>query len=116
MQANWGLYNLGRQDTNKTVSNVFSFIAKAVNYTNLDISVYPLNNVSEGGVFNNHSYLWSPIPSPNISAQGAGGGILPALATKIKTPPQDSRARDMVNGSVILGLLLAIVGAWVLLK
>jgi hypothetical protein len=116
MQANWGLYNLGRQDTNKSVSNVFSFMAKATNYSNLNIIEFPLNNVSEGGAFNNHSYLWSPIPSPNTSAQGAGGGILPILATKIDTPTQDSRAQDMVKGSVILGLLLAIIGALVLIK
>jgi hypothetical protein len=91
-------------------------MAKATNYSNLNINEFPLNNVSEGGAFNNHSYLWSPIPSPNTSAQGAGGGILPILATKIDTPTQDSRAQDMVKGSVILGLLLAIIGALVLIK
>ena len=85
-----------------------------MNYSNLDITNYPLNNVSEGGVFNNHSSLWSPIPSPNISAQGAGGPILPLLTTKIDTPTQDSRARDMVRGSVILALSLTIMGAWYL--
>ena len=116
MQANWGLYNLGRQDTNKTVSNVFSFVAKTANYSNLVLNEFPLNNVSKGGVFNNHPFLWSPIPSPNISAQGAGGGILPILATKIDTQTQDSRARDMIKGSVTLELLLAIVGTWVLIK
>lgn len=115
-KANWGLYNLGRQDTNKTVSNVFSFVAKAANYSNLVINEFPLNNISEGGAFNNHPFLWSPIPSPNISAQGAGGGILPILATKINTQTQDSRAQNMITGPVTLGLLLAIVGAWVLIK
>ena len=116
MQANWGLYNLGRQDTNKSVSNVFSSLAKKVNYTNLEITEFPLNNVSEGGAFNNHSSLWSPIPSPNVSAEGAGGGILPILASKVDTPTQDSRAQDMVTNSGKVGLILAILGAWVLIK
>jgi hypothetical protein len=108
------LHNLGRHDTNKSVSNVFDFTAKKVNYTNLDITTYPLNNVSEGGVFNNQSSMWSAIPSPNISAQGAGGGILPLLTTNIDTPTQDSRARDMIEGSVLFAIILAIMGTWYL--
>jgi hypothetical protein len=107
------LHNLGRHDTNKSVSNVFDFTAKTVNYTNLDITAYPLNNVSEGGVFNNQSSMWSAIPSPNISAQGAGGDILPLL-TKIDTPTQASRARDLIEGSVLFAIILAIMGTWYL--
>jgi len=114
VQANWGLYNLGRQDTNKSVANVFDFVAKITNYTNLQMTEYPLNNVSEGGVFNNHSYLWSPIPSPNLTAQGAGGPILPILTTQINTQTQSSRARDVVSGSVVFSLLIAGLGAWYL--
>lgn len=32
VQANWGLGSLGRQDTNKTVSNVYSWVANATGY------------------------------------------------------------------------------------
>jgi len=38
VQANWALGSLGREDTNKTLSNVFSFVADATNYTNLNVS------------------------------------------------------------------------------
>jgi hypothetical protein len=113
VQANWGLYNLGRQDTNKSVANVFDFTAKAVNYANMNITVYPLNNVSEGGVFNNHSALWSPIPSPNVGAEGAGGAILPLL-TKANASTQASSALHIINGSILLAFALAVAGTWYL--
>jgi len=114
VQANWGLHNLGRQDTNKSISNVFDFVAKAINYTNSQITQYPLNNVSEGGVFNNHSSLWAPIPSPNLTAQGAGGSILPLLTTMINTATQDSKGRATINGPIAFSVLLAILGTWYL--
>lgn len=60
--------------------------------------------------------MWSPIPSPNISAQGAGGGILPVLTTKLDTPTQDSRARNMIEGSVLFAIIFAILGTWYLNK
>ncbi|CEJ05419.1 hypothetical protein RMCBS344292_19361 [Rhizopus microsporus] len=37
VEHNWDLGNLGRQDTNKTVSNVFEFAAKALDYKNVII-------------------------------------------------------------------------------
>jgi hypothetical protein len=115
VQANWGLYNLGRQDTNKSVSNVFGFTANATNYTNVDITNYPLNNISEGGYYNNQTLLQSPIPSPNISAVGAGGSILPIL-TKPQTTTQASRARHITNASIVIALAFAIAGTCYLHK
>jgi len=115
VQANWGLHNLGRQDTNKSVANVFDFTAKVTNYANKNITVYPMNNVSEGGVFNNQSALWSPIPSPNVSAQGAGGAILPLL-TQVQPTTQASRAMHIMNGSIVLAIAFAIGGTWYLNK
>jgi hypothetical protein len=115
VQANWGLDNLGRQDTNKSVSNVFDFVARAVNYSNVVISDYPLNNVSEGGAFNNHSSLWGPIPSPNISAQGAGGPILPLLASPVETTTQSSHATgDGLRGPILFAFIVALGGGWYL--
>ena len=66
-----------------------------VNYSNLAVSEYPLNNVSESGAFTNNSALWAPIPLPNLTSQGAGGPILPMLTTMVYTPKQASRARDV---------------------
>ncbi|KAI8069854.1 phosphoesterase [Gilbertella persicaria] len=46
VELNWGLGNLGRQDTNKLMSNVFSYAAGALGYTNMDVptSSIPKNN------------------------------------------------------------------------
>lgn len=75
VEANWGLKSLGRQDTNKTVSNVFSFVAAATNYTNLNITgdAIPLTNLT--GVFNGplNAAQYVPFTAPNMSAVGAGG-------------------------------------------
>ncbi|KAH9980736.1 phosphoesterase family-domain-containing protein [Russula compacta] len=75
VEANWGLGSLGRGDTNKTLSNVFSFVANATGYTNLDVSA---NNVLTNitgtipGPLNGDYYV--PFTAPNTSAVGAGGG------------------------------------------
>jgi hypothetical protein len=114
VKANWGLDNLGRQDTNKSVSNVFDFVARVANYPNIVISDYPLNNVSEGGAFNNHSSLWGPIPSPNVSAQGAGGPILPLLTSPVETSTQSSRGGDLLRGPILFAFIIAFGGGWYL--
>ncbi|KAI0246091.1 phosphoesterase family-domain-containing protein [Lactifluus subvellereus] len=76
VEANWGLGSLGRGDTNKSLSNVFSFVASATGYRNLNISgsQIPLLNASgtTPGPLNPNRYV--PFTSPNISAVGAGGG------------------------------------------
>jgi len=93
---------------------VFDFVAKTVNYSNIVISSYPLNNVSEGGAFNNQSALWSPIPTPDLNAQGAGGAILPVLTTVNYAPPAPSRGQQVLGGSVVIAIICAIGGAlWV---
>jgi hypothetical protein len=78
------------------------------------VTDYPLNNISEGGVFNNHSYMWQPMPTPNTSAQGAGGPILPALVNVVYTTPQTSFGQNLLSGSVIVALLMAIGATWYL--
>ncbi|KAH8989929.1 phosphoesterase family-domain-containing protein [Lactarius hatsudake] len=76
VEANWGLGSLGRGDTNKTLSNVYSFVANATGYTNLDIALadIPLTNTTGiiPGPLNAQYYV--PITAPNTSAVGAGGG------------------------------------------
>ncbi|KAH9011126.1 hypothetical protein EDB84DRAFT_1681097 [Lactarius hengduanensis] len=78
VEANWGLGSLGRGDTNKTLSNVYSFVANATGYTNLDIALadIPLTNTTGiiPGPLNVQYYV--PITAPNTSAVGAGGGAV----------------------------------------
>jgi len=76
VEANWGLGSLGRGDTNKTLSNVYSLVANATGYKNLDISAadIPLTNLTGTipGPLNAQYYV--PFTAPNTSAVGAGGG------------------------------------------
>jgi hypothetical protein len=87
VEANWQLKNLGRNDVNKTVSNVFALVANVTGYKNEDVPVgqRPMTNLT--GVFpgplNAGAYV--PFTAPaNQSAIGAGGQgvlILPGLNT-----------------------------------
>ncbi|EKM52917.1 uncharacterized protein PHACADRAFT_176901 [Phanerochaete carnosa HHB-10118-sp] len=86
VEANWGLKSLGRQDTNKTVSNVFSFVANVTGYTNVELTPdqYPLTNLTTvfNGPLNPDQYV--PFTAPNMSAVGAGGQgvfVAPSLNT-----------------------------------
>jgi len=96
VEANWGLGSLGRGDTNKyvsrcsllplprltfchapyrTLSNVFSFVADATGYTNVNVSssdVLTNATTTIPGPLNPELYV--PFTAPNTSAVGAGGG------------------------------------------
>jgi hypothetical protein len=76
VQANWGLGSLGRQDTNKTVSNVFSFVADATGYKNVKVDATSAPQLNLTGVFPGplNSEMYTPFTAPNMSAVGAGGG------------------------------------------
>lgn len=58
VEHNWDLGNLGQQDTNKTVSNVFAFAAKALNYKNIHVpeNEIPWNNNTITGLLTGKSY------------------------------------------------------------
>jgi hypothetical protein len=55
VEYNWNLGNLGQQDTNPTASNVYSFAASALAYTNVTISS-PSNNAVITGLMIRKSY------------------------------------------------------------
>jgi hypothetical protein len=80
VQANWQLKNLGRNDINKTMSNVFSLVANVTGYTNLNVPAAerPMTNLTGiySGPLNPNAYV--PFTAPaNQSAIGAGGqGVL----------------------------------------
>ncbi|KAF9351739.1 hypothetical protein BGX26_010328 [Mortierella sp. AD094] len=49
IESNWGLGNLGRNDVNKNLSNVFSFVANATGYKNVNVTNSPVLNGTEPG-------------------------------------------------------------------
>ncbi|KAF8190935.1 phosphoesterase family-domain-containing protein [Mycena galopus ATCC 62051] len=78
VQANWRLKSLGRQDTNASVSNVFSFVAEKTGYQNVNIpaSQIPQFNLSDviPGALSSSAFV--PFAAPNLKAHGAGGGCV----------------------------------------
>ncbi|KAI9462667.1 hypothetical protein F5148DRAFT_212367 [Russula earlei] len=102
VEANWGLGSLGRGDTNKTLSNVFSFVADATGYTNTDVSSNSMLTNATGtipGPLN--PVLYVPFTAPNTAAVGAGGGpvfIGPGLDTSftadVAPPPVNLTAQN----------------------
>ncbi|KAI9431462.1 hypothetical protein H4582DRAFT_2102975 [Lactarius indigo] len=96
--ANWGLNSLGRGDTNKTLSNVYSFVANATNYTNLDISIADIILTNTTGIISgplNAPYC-VPVTAPNASAVGAGGGPV-FVASGVNTSFTAAKAPAPVN-------------------
>ncbi|KAJ7776306.1 phosphoesterase family-domain-containing protein [Mycena metata] len=88
VQANWGLKSLGRQDTNATMSNVFSFVAQKTGYKNVHVSAAqaPHLNISAVAPGPLNSAAFVPFAAPNLKARGAGGGsvfLRPGLNTKL---------------------------------
>ncbi|KAK6981604.1 hypothetical protein R3P38DRAFT_3460170, partial [Favolaschia claudopus] len=91
VQANWGLKSLGRQDTNATVSNVFSFVAEKTGYKNVEVPSpaiprvpqFNLTGVVPGALT---SAQFTPFAAPNLKAKGAGHGgvfVRPGLNEKL---------------------------------
>ena len=75
VQNNWGLGNLGRQDTNETVNAVFAFQTNTTGYTNpAPPNPEPMLNLT--GIFPGpaNPEIWTPVLAPNTSAKGAGNG------------------------------------------
>ncbi|KAH0838654.1 phosphoesterase family-domain-containing protein [Lanmaoa asiatica] len=75
VQNNWGLGNLGRQDINKTVSNVFALVANATSYKNNNLTTnnIPLLNLTTTIPGPLNLDMWIPWLAPT-NGTGAGGG------------------------------------------
>ncbi|KAF8437579.1 phosphoesterase family-domain-containing protein [Boletus edulis BED1] len=75
VQNNWGLDNLGRQDINKTLNNVFAFVADKTGYQNNGLTTENLPPLNLTGTYpgplNPNDYAPYPPPTNGI---GAGGG------------------------------------------
>ncbi|KAF9243718.1 hypothetical protein BU15DRAFT_59597 [Melanogaster broomeanus] len=76
VENNWDLDNLGRGDTNKTLANVFAFVADTTSYMNNNLTTtnLPLLNITGTipGPLNPNYY--TPWPAPNTSGTGGGSG------------------------------------------
>ncbi|KAJ6502849.1 phosphoesterase family-domain-containing protein [Mycena vitilis] len=90
VQANWGLKSLGRQDTNKTVSNVISFVAEKTGYKNAhpapsEIPQLNLTDVYSGALTSDR---FTPFAAPNLHATGAGhGGVFTRPGLNVQLTP-----------------------------
>jgi acid phosphatase len=84
VEQNWDLGNLGRGDANKTLSNVYDFVAKQINYQNVVFangSSVSFFNESIAGIMTNQSYNEThPSASPSGSA-GSGSSSGAAALT-----------------------------------
>ncbi|KAF9353409.1 hypothetical protein BGX26_008826 [Mortierella sp. AD094] len=65
VESNWDLGNLGRQDTNVTLSNVFDVVAKTTGYKNVNVTNPPFLNDTIIGFMTNHS---TPMNTTSSSA------------------------------------------------
>ncbi|KAJ8581568.1 phosphoesterase-domain-containing protein [Rhizopogon salebrosus TDB-379] len=100
VENNWDLGNLGRQDTNKTVANVFNFVASTTSYKNNDLT-YPSSNLPQlnitgtiPGPLNPDYYV--PYVAPNTN--GTGGGSGPTfVASNVNTSLTSANAPAPVN-------------------
>ncbi|KAG0214797.1 hypothetical protein BGX28_001432 [Mortierella sp. GBA30] len=74
VESNWDLGNLGRQDANATVSNVFNVVANLTGYKNVNVTTGPGLNGTEPGFL-------APAPSAasTLNAASKGLAVLAAL-------------------------------------
>jgi hypothetical protein len=108
VQANWGLGSLGRQDTNKTVANVFQFVADSTGYKNANVTdPPPLNRTGDIPGPLNGEYF-QPFAAPNTSAEGAGGGpVVAAPALNASVTPATLPAPVNVTNSPFMNISAA---------
>ncbi|GAA5873818.1 hypothetical protein JCM1840_002080 [Sporobolomyces johnsonii] len=122
VEANWALGSLGRGDTNKTLANVFSWVANATGYQNNGLTQQstdlPLLNITGTLPGPANIQYWTPVLAPNTSAVGAGGGavfVAPGTNTSLtswnaqnltaagaKNPESTDPGYNYANGSLVI--------------
>lgn len=91
VENNWDLGNLGRQDTNKTLANVFNLVASVTSYHNNGLtnsSSLPQLNITGTipGPLNPNYFV--PYLAPNMNSTGGGSGktfVAPNVNTSLTT-------------------------------
>jgi hypothetical protein len=100
VENNWDLGNLGRQDTNKTVANVFNLVASATSYRNNNLTAsstdLPQLNITGTipGPLNPDYYV--PYLAPNTNSTGGGNGTT-FVASNVNTSLTPATAPAPVN-------------------
>lgn len=135
VENNWDLGNLGRQDTNKTLANVFNLVASVTSYhnnnlTNSSASLPQLNITGTiPGPLNPNYFV--PYLAPNTNSTGGGSGktfVAPNVNTSLtpanapapvnitaSTPASSSAAGLTSNaGSMIATIAVAAIVAMLL--
>lgn len=132
VENNWDLGNLGRQDTNKTLANVFNLVASVTSYHNNNLtnssSFLPQLNITGTipGPLNPNYFV--PYLAPNTNSTGGGSGktfVAPNVNTSLtpanapapvnitaSTPASSSAAGLTSNaGSMIATIAVAAIAA-----
>ncbi|KAF8446354.1 phosphoesterase family-domain-containing protein [Boletus edulis BED1] len=126
VEANWNLGNLGRQDTNKTVANVFEFVANVTGYKNNGLtgkSKLPFLNITTTipGPLNPQYYV--PYLAPNNATGGGNGTTFVASGTNLTLNASDAPApvnltanstmttSGAIGGFIQADLLVSVIGA-----
>lgn len=135
VENNWDLGNLGRQDTNKTLANVFNLVASVTSYHNNNLtnssSFLPQLNITGTipGPLNPNYFV--PYLAPNTNSTGGGSGktfVAPNVNTSLtpanapapvnitaSTPASSSAAGLTSNaGSMIATIAVAAIAAMLL--
>ncbi|KAG0703089.1 phosphoesterase family-domain-containing protein [Suillus ampliporus] len=92
VENNWDLGNLGRQDTNKTVANVFNVVASTTSYTNNNLtassSTLPQLNLTGTipGPLNPDYYVPYLAPYTNVTGGGSGPTFVASTVNKTLSP------------------------------
>ncbi|KAF9331871.1 hypothetical protein BG006_005267 [Podila minutissima] len=73
VENNWDLGDLGRQDANPTLSNVFDIVAKVSGYKNVNVTNPPLLNGADPG-FLAPAPTSAPTPTAGVGGKGSGAG------------------------------------------
>ncbi|KAG2345358.1 phosphoesterase-domain-containing protein, partial [Suillus weaverae] len=100
VENNWDLGNLGRQDTNKTVANVFNLVASVTSYKNNNLTAsspsLPKLNITGTipGPLNPNYYV--PYLAPNTAGTGGGTGKT-FVAPNVNTSLNSANAPAPIN-------------------
>ncbi|KAG0310462.1 hypothetical protein BGZ99_000371 [Dissophora globulifera] len=89
VESNWDLGNLGRQDINPQVSNVFDIVAKATGYTNVNVTNPPLLNDTIPGFLT--------VNATGSTGAGAGSPNKPSGASTIASSKVMAAVAAMVG-------------------
>jgi hypothetical protein len=90
VEGNWGLDNLGRGDVNKTMGNVFDFVAKDIGFTNTITSIADEPDTRQYAIFPGplNPAMWHTFTAPTTNVSRFGGKTLAEAGLDWSITPQ----------------------------